>query len=81
MRIASIHIVCGIWNYRLGNDKYEQEGQCMSANNKIVVRSCNNCSNGQAIMSTLSFIEMHVTVEHVDRYTRCCTRKFYVEFI
>jgi len=53
----------------------------MSANNKIVVRSCNNCSNGKATMSTLSFIEMHVTVENVDRYTRCCTRKFYVEFI
>ena len=46
----------------------------MSANNKIVVRSCNNCSNGQATMPILSIIEMHVTVENIDKYTRCCTK-------
>jgi hypothetical protein len=71
----------GFGSYRLGKDKYEQEGQCMSAYNKIVVLSCNNWSNGQATVPTLSIIEMHVTVENIDKYTRCCTKIFYVEFI
>ena len=55
----------------------------MSANNNIVVRSCNNCSNRnrQVTMPALSIIEMHVTVENIDRYTPCCTHNFYVEFI
>ena len=57
----------GFGNYRLGNDKYEQEGQCMSANNNIVVRSCTNSSSGQATMPTLSIIEMHVTVEIIGK--------------
>ena len=71
----------GFGSYRLGKDKYEQEGKCMSANNKIMMRSYNNCSNGQATMPTLSVIEMHVTVKNIDKYTRCCTKKFYVDFI
>ena len=38
----------------------------MSANNKIVVRSCSNCSSGQATMPTLTITEMHVTIENTD---------------
>jgi len=57
----------GFGNYRLGNDKYEQEGQCMSANNDIVVRSCNNFSSGQATMPTLSVIQMNVTVDNIGK--------------
>jgi len=50
----------------------------MSANNNIVVRSCNNCSNRnrQARVPTMSIIEMRVTVENIDKYeyTTCCTK-------
>jgi hypothetical protein len=49
----------------------------MSANNKIVVRSCSNCSSGQATMPTLTITEMHVTIENIDILE--VAQKFYVE--